>query len=70
MIWYVARCNGVIVSAHAEPQPGYAEEALDDANNAEMAAYRSTVTAAPVVTVAQRLAQIGIAMGDLKKALS
>lgn len=31
MIWYVSRRDGAISSAHEEPQPGYAEEALDDA---------------------------------------
>lgn len=31
MIWYVSRRGGVIASAHAEPQPGAAEEAMDDA---------------------------------------
>lgn len=31
-VWYVhRRQDGTIASAHEEPQPGYAEEALDDA---------------------------------------
>ena len=30
-VWYVhRRDDGTIASAHGEPQPGYAEEALDD----------------------------------------
>lgn len=30
MIWYVHKVEGAIVSAHSQPQAGYAEEALDD----------------------------------------
>jgi hypothetical protein len=40
MIWYVhRRANDSIASAHAEIQPGYAEEALDDQTSAELQAY-------------------------------
>jgi hypothetical protein len=41
VIWYVRRrANNTIASAHAEPQPGYAEEALDD-SAAELVAFLS-----------------------------
>lgn len=37
--WYVhRRADGSIASAHEEPQPGYAEEALDDAASPELRA--------------------------------
>lgn len=43
MIWYVARRDdGTIASAHEEPQPGYAEEALEDAAG-ELAAWFAEV---------------------------
>lgn len=43
-VWYVhRRQDGSIQSAHEEPQPGYAEEWLDDATNAEIIAYRAAV---------------------------
>lgn len=45
-VWYVhRRDDNSIGSAHEEMQPGYAEEALDDATNPEIQAYRAKVTA-------------------------
>jgi len=45
MIWYVARDGGGdIVYASPTHQPGYNDEALDDASNAEIQAYRAAVT--------------------------
>lgn len=39
MIWYVhRRSDGSIASAHAEPQAGYAEEAVED-THPDYAAY-------------------------------
>jgi hypothetical protein len=35
-IWYVHRRNGAISSAHADLQPDYAEEALDDQTSTEL----------------------------------
>jgi hypothetical protein len=47
-IWYVhRRGDNSIASAHSEPQPGYAEEALDDTVDAEMMAYIGRATARP-----------------------
>lgn len=53
-VWYVARGpspgegeKGPIVSAHGTPQPGYAEEALDDATDAELQAYRGAPAPVP-----------------------
>lgn len=44
MIWYVhRRADKSIASAYEEKQPGYAEEALDDAKDAEMIAFREMV---------------------------
>ena len=39
MIWYVHRVDGAITSAHEWVQPGYAEEALDDAVAADLIAF-------------------------------
>lgn len=36
MIWHVARTAGTIVAAFSYPQPGYADETLDDATDAEL----------------------------------
>lgn len=42
--WYVhRRADNSIASAHAEPLPDYATEALDDATNAEIQAWLSAV---------------------------
>ena len=42
MIWYVHRRNdGAIASAHAEPQEGYAEEALEE-SHPDFAAYKAS----------------------------
>ncbi len=38
-VWFVARRNGAIASAHSQIQPGYAEEALDDQASTELQAY-------------------------------
>lgn len=45
MIWFVHREGGAISAAFTYEQPGYADEALDDSANAEIIAYRSSVTA-------------------------
>lgn len=48
-IWYVhRRTGGSIASAHGEIQPGYAEEALDDANNAEVQAFFTAANTPPI----------------------
>lgn len=42
MIWYVRRReDGSIASAHQEPQPGYAEEALEE-SHPDFAAYKAS----------------------------
>lgn len=45
MIWFVHREGGAIRAAFQYEQPGYADETLDDASNAEIIAYRTSVTA-------------------------
>lgn len=48
--WYVhRRDDNSIASAHGEPQPGYAEEALED-NDPEMAAYLGLVARSPTAS--------------------
>lgn len=44
-VWYVHRQGGTISAAFTYEQPGYADEALDDASNAEIITYRASVTA-------------------------
>jgi hypothetical protein len=48
--WYVhRRDDNSIASAHGEPQPGYAEEALED-SDPEMAAYLGRTMADPAAS--------------------
>lgn len=48
-IWYVhRRDDGSIAMAGEYPQPGYADEALDDATNAEIAAFFVRAASPPV----------------------
>ncbi len=66
-IWYVRRnAGGSIASAHEDMQPGEAEEALDDATNVEIQAYRAAVTAPVVLTPKQKLEATGLTVAELK----
>jgi hypothetical protein len=48
-VWYVhRRDDGTIAMAGNYPQPGYAEEALDDATNAEIVAFFARAAIPPV----------------------
>ncbi len=69
-IWYVhRRGDGSIASAGEDMQPGYAEEALDDATDPEMIAYRALVTTPVVRTPTQKLASAGLTVPELKQLL-
>jgi hypothetical protein len=64
VIWYVARTAGSIVAAFTYAQPGYAEEALDDASSAELQAF----LAPPIPQVIERSQGIRQLAADSKLA--
>lgn len=70
MIWFVHRnAQNVIVAAFSYDQPGYADEQLDDQKDPAMMAYMQSIGRAPVLTVDQKLASIGLTITDIQGAI-
>lgn len=66
-VWYIHRNpDKSIASAHGDHMPGYNDETLDDASNAEIKAWLAKVRTPPVVTPADKLAALGLTPEDLK----
>lgn len=68
-VWHVHRRKGAIVYAGQEAQPGYAEEALDDATNPELRSWLAAVRTPGVLKRKQIMMQLDAA-GKLDAAFS